>query len=102
MNAGAYGGEMKDIIRSVTVMTDDGGIRTIAGDGHEVRLPDERCQKKGWIVLAADAPLRREIRTHHRREDERAKGSANLEAAAEAYPSAGSTFKRPEGISRES
>ncbi len=96
MNAGAYGGEMKDIIRSVTVMTDDGGIRTIQGPDMEFGYRTSVVKTKGWIVLAADFLLSKgnrsiiDARMNELKEARTSKQPLN-------YPSAGSTFKRPEG-----
>ena len=43
MNAGAYGGEMKDVVTSVTVLTKDGDIKTLSGDDcRKCHLTDRR------------------------------------------------------------
>ena len=36
MNAGAYGGEMKDVLKSVTVLTDKGEVKTLAKEELEL------------------------------------------------------------------
>lgn len=96
MNAGAYGGEMKDIIRSVTVMTDDGTIRDLSAAEMKFGYRTSAVKENGWIVLSADFTLsegNRDIidkRMNELREARVSKQPLN-------YPSAGSTFKRPEG-----
>ena len=96
MNAGAYGGEMKDILLSVTAMDKDGNIREY--EPHEMGLGyrSSRFAKEGLIVLEAEIQLRKgnqgEIEASMKDLAERRRQKQPLE-----YPSAGSTFKRPEG-----
>ncbi|MGF0034181.1 UDP-N-acetylmuramate dehydrogenase [Bariatricus sp. SGI.154] len=96
MNAGAYGGEMKDVLKEVTVLTPDGEMITIPGEKLELGYRTSIIAKKGYIVLEA------QIQLHDGEKDaikavmddlkERRVSKQPLE-----YPSAGSTFKRPEG-----
>ena len=96
MNAGAYGGEMKDILLSVTAMDKDGNIREY--EPHEMGLGyrSSRFAKEGLIVLEAEIQLRKgnqgEIEASMKDLAARRRQKQPLE-----YPSAGSTFKRPEG-----
>ena len=97
MNAGAYGGEMSQVVSSAAVLFPDEGIRTLTGEalGFSYRhslLTD--CPD--GVVLSAVFRLRSgDPAAIKAKMDElmtRRKTSQPLE-----YPSAGSTFKRPEG-----
>jgi len=96
MNAGAYGGEMKDIVRSVTVMTEEGEVLVIGRPDMDFGYRTSIVKKKHWTVLAADLLLQEgdpaaiDARMNELREARTSKQPLN-------YPSAGSTFKRPEG-----
>lgn len=96
MNAGAYNGEMKDVIITTEYLDRNGCIRELEGDEHQFAYRSSFIQKEGGIVL------RSRIRLH--------KGNkADIEALMEdlnsrrkdkqplEMPSAGSVFKRPEG-----
>ena len=97
MNAGAYGGELAQVIESVTVLFPDEGVRTLnAGEmafSYRHSLLTERPEA---VVLRAAFRLQpgkpEEIRKKMDELMARRKASQPLE-----YPSAGSTFKRPEG-----
>lgn len=96
MNAGAYGGEMKDILRDVTVLTDDGTVKVLQTEGLELGYRTSIIARKGYVVLEATIALeqgeREQIRARMAELKERRTTKQPLE-----YPSAGSTFKRPEG-----
>ena len=96
MNAGAYGGEMKDVLTEVTVMDEEGEIVTLPADKLELGYRTSIIKTAGYIVLEAKLQLK----------------EGNPEVIGETmkdltirrttkqpleYPSAGSTFKRPEG-----
>lgn len=92
MNAGAYGGEMKDVIVSVTYLGEDLAL-------HETDAPDfsyrhSRFSDTGCIILGAAAVLHEDdgdaVRERMRSLAERRRSSQPLD-----IPSAGSTFKRP-------
>ena len=53
MNAGAYGGEMKDVLKEVTVMNQDGEILTIPADKLELGYRTSIIKTAGYIVLEA-------------------------------------------------
>lgn len=96
MNAGAYGGEMKDIIDCVTLLTPAGEILILPQDQMEFGYRESIVSKQNYIVL--------EVKLHLQRGDEKeiaAKMKELNEARREKqpleFPSAGSTFKRPEG-----
>lgn len=96
MNAGAYGGEMKDVLKSVTVLTGKGEVKTLAKEELELGYRTSVIAKKGYIVLEAVLELQK---------GEKEKIQAVMDDLKERrvtkqpleYPSAGSTFKRPEG-----
>lgn len=96
MNAGAYGGEMKDVLKSVTVLDKDGNVKKLAKDELELGYRTSVIAKKGYIVLDAVMELKEgkaeEIKALMDDLKERRITKQPLE-----YPSAGSTFKRPEG-----
>ena len=96
MNAGAYGGEMKDILRTVTVLDQKGAVRTIPAEELELGYRTSLVKKENWIVLGAEMTLEsgdREAITARMEELREARTSKQPLT----YPSAGSTFKRPEG-----
>lgn len=96
MNAGAYGGEMKDVLREVTVMTKEGEIVTIPAGELEMGYRTSLIKRTGYIVLEAVIDLDQgdleEIKERMRELTEQRVSKQPLE-----YPSAGSTFKRPIG-----
>ena len=53
MNAGAYGGEMADVVREVQVLTADGDIEIWGRDDMEFGYRSSRAMKEGAIVLSA-------------------------------------------------
>ena len=96
MNAGAYGGEMKDVLASVDVLTQDLEIKTIPAAELNLGYRYSSIPEKGYIVLGATLQLKKgnaaEIRGRMAELAEQRRAKQPLQ-----YPSAGSTFKRPEG-----
>lgn len=96
MNAGAYGGEMKDILEEVTVLTTDGEIITLPKEELKLGYRTSAIAKNDYTVLAAKIRLKKgsyaEIKAVM---DDLAKRRTSKQPLD--YPSAGSTFKRPEG-----
>ena len=96
MNAGAYGGEMKDITEQVTVLRPDGTVDVLTGEEMEFGYRTSVVQREGLIVLSAVLSLeekdRDEILEIMRDLRERRQEKQPLD-----LPSAGSTFKRPQG-----
>lgn len=94
MNAGAYGGEMKDVLVSATVLTKDGDIITLSNEELELSYRSSIIEKNDYIVLSADIKLSKgdkdEIKALISELATRRRDKQPLE-----YPSAGSTFKRP-------
>lgn len=96
MNAGAYGGEMKDVLREVTVMTKEGDIRVIPSDRLELGYRTSIIKKSGYLVLEAVISLEKGD-PQAIQEKTKELASKRTEKQPLDYPSAGSTFKRPEG-----
>lgn len=96
MNAGAYGGEMKDVLCEVTVMDKEGEIFSLSAEKLELGYRTSVIKKAGYIVLEAKIQLKEgdqeAIRETMKDLTIRRTTKQPLE-----YPSAGSTFKRPEG-----
>ena len=96
MNAGAYGGEMKDVLKSATVLTGDGQIRRLSAEELKLGYRTSIIKSGEYTVLEAEIGLERgdeeKIRSRMEELREQRKTKQPLE-----YPSAGSTFKRPEG-----
>ncbi len=96
MNAGAYGGEMKDVLQSVKVLTEEGELLSLAAAELELGYRHSCVPERKYIVVEATMEL------SAKPEEEIRACMAELRAQrAEKqpleYPSAGSTFKRPEG-----
>lgn len=96
MNAGAYGGEVKDIIVQATVLTKSGEVLVLSKEELELGYRQSIIAKKGYYVLSADFHL--EVGNQ---EEINAK-VADLTYQRESkqpleFPSAGSVFKRPPG-----
>ena len=96
MNAGAYGGEMSRIIREVLVLTPEGEKKKLSAKELDMGYRHSCIQEKGYIVLSAvlelEAGDKEEILAAM--EDLKRK---RIEKQPLEYPSAGSTFKRPQG-----
>lgn len=96
MNAGAYGGEMKDIVAKVQLMDANGNLLEKTGEEMEFGYRHSIVEEKGYIVLGATLALQ---------QGDKEAVAAKMEELATArktkqpleFPSAGSTFKRPEG-----
>ena len=96
MNAGAYGGEMKDILTDVEVLTPDGEIKTLSLEELDLSYRHSCIFDEDYIVLSVHLQLEQGDKTVIRnRMDELAR--ARREKQPLEYPSAGSTFKRPAG-----
>ena len=96
MNAGAYGGEMKDILASATVLTEDGNVLTLKNEELELGYRTSIIAKRNYIVLEAEYQLQRGDKTEIRAKMDELKKQRVTKQPLE-YASAGSTFKRPEG-----
>ncbi|MEF9941525.1 MAG: UDP-N-acetylmuramate dehydrogenase [Lachnospiraceae bacterium] len=96
MNAGAYGGEMKDVLQDITVLDENGNVRILQKDELALGYRTSVVAKRGYIVLGATLVLEKGVSEmiRSRMEELRAKRIAKQPLE---YPSAGSTFKRPKG-----
>lgn len=96
MNAGAYGGEMKQVLKSALALTAEGNFKVLPAEQMELGYRTSVFSKNGDIVLSAEMELKPgnldEIRAYMDELKEQRVTKQPLE-----YPSAGSTFKRPEG-----
>ena len=96
MNAGAYGGEMIDVVTAVTVLTKDGDIKTLTGSEMNFRYRGSVVEDEGYIVLETVMELKEgNLEEIQARIDELSLQRRTKQPIE--YPSAGSTFKRPEG-----
>lgn len=96
MNAGAYDGEMKQIVDTVEILEEDGNIRIFSADEMEFGYRTSRIKRKGGIVLSVTLCLERGNKeTIINKMNELA--AKRREKQPLEYPSAGSAFKRPEG-----
>ena len=96
MNAGAYGGETKDILDSATVLTQDGEVLTLYNSELELGYRTSIIAKKGYVVLEAVYQLEKGDKDAIRARMDELKTQRVTKQPLE-FPSAGSTFKRPEG-----
>lgn len=96
MNAGAYGGEMQEVVESVNVLTRDGELKTYSNQEMNFSYRHSLIQESGDIVLSATFALKA---------DDKLKILANMHYLNALrrykqpleYPSCGSVFKRPKG-----
>ena len=96
MNAGAYGGEMKDVLKEVTVLTPEGGVLTLQADELHMGYRTSVIKEAGYIVLEAVISLEKGDQEEIRSRMQELAGMRTSKQPL-SYPSAGSTFKRPEG-----
>lgn len=96
MNAGAYGGEMKDVLESVTVLTPEGEVKELSNADLELGYRTSIIAKKDYVVLSAIIKLNYGNKEAIREKMNELKVQRTTKQPLE-YPSAGSTFKRPEG-----
>lgn len=96
MNAGAYGGEIKDILSCVTILTKEGEVKKLSAKELELSYRHSIISAKEYIVLDAEFVLKKGEREQIESRMEELK-EKRVEKQPLEYPSAGSTFKRPEG-----
>lgn len=96
MNAGAYGGEMKQVVHSVQVMTRQGKIKTLLAEEMDFAYRHSCIIENKYIVLSAELKLQTGRQEEIMDEIDRLKEQRISKQPLE-YPSAGSTFKRPAG-----
>ena len=96
MNAGAYGSEMINVLKTVTVLTPEGDVKVLPAEELELGYRTSVIPKAGYLVLEAEMELQEgdpeAIKALMDDLAFRRKDKQPLE-----FPSAGSTFKRPAG-----
>lgn len=96
MNAGAYGGEMKDVVKEVTAVDSLGKLKTFTNEQLDLSYRKSVFTDSDYVILSVTVELsegnKEEIKSKMDDLMARRKDKQPLE-----YPSAGSTFKRPEG-----
>ena len=96
MNAGAYDGEMKQIVESVRVLSNDGEIFTLDNDTMEFGYRTSIIKNRHFTVLEVTLKLKEGNREEIRKKMDELNAKRREKQPLE-FPSAGSTFKRPEG-----
>ena len=96
MNAGAYGGEIKDVIATARVLAPNGEVLTLTNEELDLSYRHSCIPEKEYIVLDAVLELRQGDVNQIRKMMDDFK-NRRIEKQPLEYPSAGSTFKRPEG-----
>ncbi|KYG30487.1 UDP-N-acetylmuramate dehydrogenase [Alkalihalobacillus trypoxylicola] len=96
MNAGAYGGEVSDVLVEASVLTKEGQLKTISADQLELGYRTSNIEANGYLVLEATFRLTEgnpaEIKAKMDELTFLRESKQPLE-----YPSCGSVFKRPPG-----
>lgn len=96
MNAGAYNGEMSHAIKEALVIDNEGNILTLSKDELELGYRTSKIMKDGYIVLSATLALKKgNVKTISELVSDLTEKRESRQPLE--YPSAGSTFKRPEG-----
>lgn len=96
MNAGAYGGEVKDCLESALVVDSAGDVHRLSADAFDLAYRTSNIAEKGYIVLEATFSL--EIGDYH--EIKAVMNDLTYKRESKQpleYPSCGSVFKRPPG-----
>lgn len=96
MNAGAYGGEMKDVVISVNHIDRNGKFGTIKADSLDFSYRHSVYKENGFIIIGATFRLKPDSRDEIRMRMDDYMGRRKDKQPLE-YPSAGSVFRRPEG-----
>lgn len=97
MNAGAYDGQMADVVVRTKYLDTEGTLCEVQGDAHHFGYRESIFKEhQDWVILSSEMELKAgepaEIREKMQDFAQRRREKQPLE-----YPSAGSTFKRPEG-----
>lgn len=96
MNAGAYGGEIGDLVRQVKVVSREGTVRRLDREAMDFRYRHSAVMDSGDIILEADLELTRDDPDAIRKRITELTRK-RVEKQPLNFPSAGSTFKRPPG-----
>ncbi|MCR5666039.1 MAG: UDP-N-acetylmuramate dehydrogenase [Eubacterium sp.] len=96
MNAGAYGGEIKDVLQHARVLTREGEVLELGPKELDLSYRHSIVPERGYIVLGGTIALPRADAKDIKARMDELKEQRTTKQPLE-YPSAGSTFKRPEG-----
>ncbi|MBQ7410979.1 MAG: UDP-N-acetylmuramate dehydrogenase [Clostridia bacterium] len=97
MNAGAYGGEMKDLVVKTRYMTYDGKIKTLELSKHEFEYRNSVFSKMDVIIIDTTIKAKKGSKLEIQEKMDEYSASRKKAQPLE-YPNAGSTFKRKEGV----
>lgn len=96
MNAGAYGGQMADVIESAECLTASGEIKTLKKEDMRLGYRSSVFKEGGLIIISLTLALKKGDKAEIKAEMDELLNRRKQKQPLE-YPSAGSTFKRPEG-----
>ena len=96
MNAGAYGGEMIQVLKEATVLTKEGEILTLSAEELELGYRTSNVITCGYTVLSGTLSLKEGDPSEIKKQMDEYSMARKTKQPLE-LPSAGSTFKRPEG-----
>lgn len=96
MNAGAYGGEIKDVLESTKVVDRNGNLLTLSADDLDLEYRSSNIPEKGYIVLEATFSMEKGIYEDIKAVMDDLTFKRESKQPLE-YPSCGSVFKRPPG-----
>ena len=96
MNAGAYGGQMADVIESAECLTASGDIKTLKKEDMQLGYRSSIFKKGGLIIISLTLALKKGDKAEIKAEMDELLNRRKQKQPLE-YPSAGSTFKRPDG-----
>ena len=96
MNAGAYDGEMAFVVKDVTLLDSNGNIIVLSNSEMQFSYRNSILKKERMIVLKTTFLLKKGVRAEIQAKMDDFIGRRRDKQPLE-YPSAGSTFKRPEG-----
>ncbi len=96
MNAGAYGGQISDILESATILTGDGEIQTLSKSELLLGYRQSIFKDKGYVILEANFKLEKSVAKLIKDKMDELTIARRTKQPLE-YPSCGSVFKRPPG-----
>lgn len=97
MNAGAYGGEVKDVIEEATVIDKEGNLLHLNKEQLELGYRTSAVLKHGYVAIECVFKLKKGVYTEIKESVDTLMKKRSEKQPLE-YPSAGSTFKRPVGF----
>lgn len=97
MNAGAYGSEMKDVVSSVKILDEDLNVKVLSNEEMDFSYRHSIAQDKNYIILEVEFSLNKDKSKEEIKNLMDDLWQRRLSKQPLEYPSAGSTFRRPEG-----